>query len=59
MTDKRAFDVREDIVLCRDCVWFGLSRNGLNQVCWYWDDDVPNIVKPDGFCAWGERKGDD
>lgn len=44
--------VHEEIVRCRDCKWF------------HWDDSgrwcAQSLVRrsdPDGFCAWGERRG--
>lgn len=37
----------EEIVRCRDCKHYGLGRR-----C----DWSCRFVKPDGFCAWGERK---
>lgn len=44
--------LREEIVRCRDCA--------------YYEDYIgrcvrryhPMAVTPDGFCKWGERKGD-
>lgn len=48
---------REEIVRCRDCVYF--QRSVFN------DDEHPHwcffhgtdYAEPDGFCAWGERRG--
>lgn len=36
-----------EIVRCRDCKHYGLGRR-CGWSC--------RFVKPDGFCAWGERK---
>lgn len=40
---------RKRIVRCRDCAYFSKSYE-----CY-----VGEKAKPDGFCAWGERKADD
>lgn len=49
--------VREEIVRCRDCKRFGLDNSDHDYRsgwwCHRWNTDM---VKPDGFCAWGERK---
>lgn len=54
----------EEIVRCRDCKYMFDWAYG-RMLCKMWadggmDDDVKNVlyptVKPDGFCAWGERK---
>ena len=48
--------LHEEIVRCRDCVY---AING-GEYCaeevkddFYWRN-----VEPDGFCAWGERRGE-
>lgn len=46
----------EPIVRCRDCVYFDKYENDEISVCYRFDNEQP-IVEPDGFCAWGERKG--
>lgn len=46
---------REEIVRCRDCVYFDKYENDEISVCYRFDNEQP-IVEPDGFCAWGERK---
>lgn len=51
----RRFDGPE-IVRCRDCK---MSLNN-GEACWYfaheeWGETVPAIVRPDGYCSWGER----
>lgn len=38
--------LREPIVRCRDCKKCNIG----------WCLHFNNIVKPDGFCAWGERR---
>ena len=49
--------VRERIVRCRDCERFAVDQSDHEYRsgwwCKRWDTDM---VKPDGFCAWGERK---
>lgn len=69
--DLTAFDnetlddgLREEIVRCRDCEHFtpkGTHKfeNGKtnNDYCTYIRGWMLQIT-PDGFCAWGERKGD-
>ena len=55
------YPVREEIVRCRDCKHYG-SYNG--SWCCRTYEPVPGgtcdyqTVEPDGFCAWGERRGD-
>lgn len=45
-------DVREPVVRCRDCAFSIAGGSG----CGRWKDFIE--VAPDGFCAWGERKGE-
>lgn len=45
----------EQIVRCKDCVYFDKYENDEISVCYRFDNEQP-IVEPDGFCAWGERK---
>lgn len=56
---------REEIVRCRDCEHAEESESGSLRCIGYlvekWDyyNDEPSdgrMVKPDGFCAWGERR---
>jgi len=51
------FTVREEVVRCRDCKRFAVDQSDHEYRsgwwCKRWDTDM---VKPDGFCAWGERK---
>lgn len=54
-----------EIVRCRDCMYADETESGL-LLCtgylvesWDWYNDMPSDgvkVKPDGFCAWGERR---
>lgn len=46
---------KEEIVRCRDCVYFDKYENDEISVCYRFDNEQP-IVEPDGFCAWGERR---
>ncbi len=62
--------VRERIVRCRDCRHSSVSFDETRTMCRYWsmnsyDDSESShgytlypVVKPDGFCAWGERRAD-
>ena len=47
--------VHEEVVRCRDCKWFSLDNSDHDYRsgwwCHRWNTDM---VKPDGFCAWGE-----
>ena len=49
----------EEIVRCRDCKHFEVDQSDHEYRsgwwCKRWDTDM---VKPDGFCAWGERRDD-
>ena len=64
-TEQRAYR-RERIVRCRDCE-HAYEIDGTDELsCLYfnqWDysNDCPGEwrVEPDGFCAWGEERGDD
>ena len=59
---------REEVVRCRDCVHgdpfcdsssYAGMIDCLHFAQWDYYDDEPGVwpVKPDGFCAWGERRG--
>lgn len=61
--------VRERIVRCRDCKHgypfcdsssYAGMIDCLHFAQWDYYDDEPGVwpVKPDGFCAWGERRGE-
>lgn len=41
----------EEIVRCRDCKYYATNIHGS-----YCVKSITTINKPDGFCAWGERK---
>lgn len=47
----------EQIVRCKDCKWFSLDNSDHDYRsgwwCHRWNTDM---VKPDGFCAWGEKE---
>lgn len=44
----------QEIVRCRDCIKFGkYGKTAKAHWCGYW---ACYKAKPDGFCAWGERK---
>ena len=51
--------VHERVVRCRDCKRFSLDNSDHDYRsgwwCHRWDTDM---VKPNGFCAWGKRKED-
>ena len=51
--------LKERIVRCRDCKRFSLDNSDHDYRsgwwCHRWHTDM---VKPDGFCAWGKRKED-
>lgn len=63
----------EEIVRCRDCKYADISYThaavtgelhcyGYLVESWDWYNDMPSDgvkVKPDGFCAWGERRTDE
>ena len=66
--------LREEIVRCRDCKYghevywptsFGIPDDYLDctgplVTTWdeYHDQPKDNPVRPDGFCAWGERRSE-
>lgn len=47
----------EEIVRCRNCKRFSIDNSDHDYRsgwwCHRWNTDM---VKPDGFCAWGKRK---
>lgn len=57
---------REQIVRCRDCK-HGRKEGTLCMFFAAWEPiaggdeyaDIPAVIEPDGFCAWGERGGGD
>ena len=48
---------REEIVRCKNCKRFSLDNSDHDYRsgwwCYRWNTDM---VNPDGFCAWGERR---
>lgn len=56
-TAERRGDAVE-VVRCRDCACFSVDDSDHDYRsgwwCHRWNTDM---VKPDGFCAWGERRG--
>ena len=51
-------EIRERIVRCRDCKYaepMPLSYSD-RLICAHFDD---MSVEPDGFCAWGEQRGEE
>lgn len=57
---------REEIVRCRDCVYYYEADNyhpqgNYTSRCCKHIDSYNDEVEPDGFCAWAKRKegGDD
>ena len=57
-TGERQRDAVE-VVRCRDCERFAVDQSDHDYRsgwwCHRWNTDM---VKPDGFCAWGERRED-
>ena len=48
--------LRERVLRCRDCKWGVDGGKYCAEGCadsWDWRN-----VEPDGFCSWGERRGD-
>lgn len=48
-------DQREEIVRCRDCI--GLVETWDGWECERFSGEY-HRAEPDGFCAWGERRGE-
>lgn len=55
-------DIQADpvqVVRCRDCKHYSehewIIATDVSDVCHFWHGE-PTKVKPDGFCAWGERR---
>lgn len=49
--------IHEEVVRCRDCKHYHAEINGCDEFGDIWHDEYAN-VEPDGFCAWGKRRGD-
>ena len=47
--------LHEEIVRCRDCVYFAKYPNDEISVCYRFDNEQP-VVEPDGFCAWAVKR---
>lgn len=45
-----------EIVRCGDCRAMRVKYGNTGIECW--KNGEPFTVEPDGFCKWGERKGD-
>ena len=45
-----------EIVRCRDCKHYQPWTKGAEPECWA--NGEPFKTEPDGFCAWGEPRGD-
>lgn len=72
--DDSGLYMREEIVRCRDCKhahpvfwpecddvpddWVDCTGPLVETWDYYDDEPKDNPVRPDGFCAWGERRGD-
>ena len=50
---------REEIVRCRDCMYITVDQSEHDFREPVWCNFHRMDVKPDGFCAWGERKDGD
>ena len=51
--------VHERIVRCKHCCKFHLDNSDHDYRSGWWCDRWDtDMVEPDGFCAWGERKVD-
>lgn len=54
--------VGEQIVRCRDCKFYTdhewILITDVTDVCHFWHGE-PTKVEPDGFCNWGERRGEE
>lgn len=49
--------VRGEIVRCRDCIHYEPDPNPIDPGWPMWCEDTGrDLVQPNGFCAWGERR---
>ena len=52
-------ELREEIIRCRDCRFYVRDPDpvdpGWPMMCEWTEMDM---INPNGFCAWGERKGE-
>lgn len=61
---KTVNPIREWITRCSDCKYYehkkfmDYNENEYEHLCWYFADyeNTPASVRPDGFCAWAERR---
>lgn len=49
------YEINEEIVRCRDCVSY--QPDMCCEMFVFADDRISHVDDPDGFCAWGERRG--
>lgn len=55
-TGERQRDAVE-VVRCRDCERFAVDQSDHDyRTGWWCKRWYTDMVKPDGFCAWGERR---
>lgn len=47
---------REEVVRCRDCVYFAADRVG--ELCGLFDFEMIKGNMADGYCAWGKRRSE-
>jgi hypothetical protein len=53
-----AITVKEEVIRCRDCKHFTRNATPHDAAFPDWCSKLgTDYVQPDGFCAWGERKG--
>lgn len=51
--------IREQVVRCKDCRKFHLDNSDHDYRSGWWCDRWDtDMVKPGGYCAWGERRAD-
>ncbi len=51
------YELREEIVRCRDCKRFAVDQSDHDyRTGWWCKRWHTDMVKPDGFCAWGETE---
>lgn len=50
----------EEIVRCKDCERFAVDQSDHDyRTGWWCKRWYTDMVKPDGFCAWGETEDDE
>lgn len=50
------YPITDEIVRCRDCKHWQPWMKGAEPECWA--NGEPFSTPPDGYCAWGERRGE-